>query len=94
MPYKPTIEKYLWRLRNCADKGDAEGMLDNLQKAVICALEQNEDAFARVTPRTLLDVVGAQMQLARLKLRQEGKDTDEQDEEFIKRLEEIKKDSK
>ena len=84
---KANISRYLWRLRNCAEKGDKKGMLENLQQAVICALEENEDAFSRVTPRTLLDVVHAQIQLARLNSKQP--DTTEQDKDFLKRLEAI-----
>lgn len=88
MPPRTTLETYLFRLRRCAEKGDNEGMLKNLQLAVSLALEENPERFSKVTPRTLLEILQAQNVLTRRKA-ELAKNDDSNDEslaDYLNRL--------
>lgn len=86
MPARISIETYLYRMRRCAEKGDAEGMLFNLKLATTCALEDNPDAMTKASPRTLLEIVQAENTLMNKKLKAEKEAGTEDDDDFFERL--------
>ena len=93
MPNRTTLETYLFRMRRCAEKGDAEGMLHNLKLATTLALEDNPGTFAKVSPRTLLEIVQAENVLARRKAKAEQNDNEDEEDDFLKRLAELEEES-
>ena len=86
---RPTsIKTHIKRMRLAAENDDAEGMLENLRLAAIKAFEESEDPFNRMTPRFILEIVNAELQLLRMRLKYQAAEggTEEDLNDFLERL--------
>ena len=90
------IKTHVKKMRLAAENDDLEGMLSNLRLAAIKAFEASDDPFNRMTPRFILEILNAELQLARMRLKfQKEGDGDNKEElnEFLERMREVEDES-
>lgn len=85
-----SVKTHVKRMRHAAENDDPQGMLENLRLAAIKAFEESDDPFNKMTPRFILEIVNAELQLMRMRLKYKAMEegTEEDLNDFLDRLSE------
>lgn len=80
-------------MKLAAGKDDVEGMLKHLRMAAVTALTENENAFSKMSPRMVIEIMDAEIKYKRLMMKLEDQTEDDQEEmeNFFEQLKVVNK---